>query len=158
MSKLVNISFGQQRSFQKFLNLVHSLPSSHVINGIIIKIQVIKNFFMEWQTIKFSKFPSSLYSKIVHMDSAQLSRVHITMNARKLKTCLLTKIQLHNIWIWLYIPRILLWRKETNEEGKTPIFHLCSRIKAIRLPQETLQVLFEEEKTCVTVFHLRQMD
>ena len=30
MSKHVNISHGQQRSFQKFVNLVHSLPSSHV--------------------------------------------------------------------------------------------------------------------------------
>ena len=30
MSKLVNISLGQQRSFHKFVNLVHSLPSSHV--------------------------------------------------------------------------------------------------------------------------------
>ena len=30
MSKLVNISLGIQRSFQKFVNLVHSLPSSHV--------------------------------------------------------------------------------------------------------------------------------
>ena len=125
MSKLVNISFGQQRSFQKFVNLVHSLPSSHVINGIIIKIQVIRNFVMEWQTVKFSKFPSSLYSKIVHMDSAQLSRVHITMNARKLKTCLLTKIQLHNISTWLYIPKIIIWRKETNEECNLPPYSIC---------------------------------
>ena len=30
MSKLVNISLGQQISFQKFVNLVCSLPSSHV--------------------------------------------------------------------------------------------------------------------------------
>ena len=30
MSKLVNISHGQQRSFQIFLNLLHYLPSSHV--------------------------------------------------------------------------------------------------------------------------------
>ena len=30
MSKLVNISLGIQRSFQKFVNLIHFLPSSHV--------------------------------------------------------------------------------------------------------------------------------
>ena len=125
------------------MNLVHYFPSSHVINGIIIKNQVIRNFVMEWQTVKFSKLRSLLHSKRVHWDSAQLGQVPITMNARKLKTCLSTKIQLHNIWIWLYIPRIILWRKETNEEGRTPIFHLCSSFKAIGLPQETLQVLFE---------------
>ena len=30
MSKLFTILHGQQRSFQKFVNLVHSLPGSHV--------------------------------------------------------------------------------------------------------------------------------
>ena len=42
--------------------------------------------------------------------------------------------------------------KETNEDGKTPIFHLCSNFKAIGLPQETLQVLFEgRENMCICV-------
>ena len=30
MSKLFNILHGQQRSFQKFVNLIHPLPNSHV--------------------------------------------------------------------------------------------------------------------------------